>query len=261
MSEKVKAKKHLGQHFLKDEVIADKIVEALQTQVSQIDVLEVGPGMGVLTQRLLNFPQLTVWASEIDKESVQYLQINFPALKERLLSQDFLEMDFGKSFKSEIAIIGNFPYNISSQIVFKILDNYERIPLMVGMFQKEVAERICAKPCGKAYGIISVLTQALYDASYLFTVPPHVFDPPPKVESGVMQMKRKSDAQNIPMPQLKKVVKTAFNQRRKKLRNAISIFGLTDEALGIYATKRAEELNLEDYLKLIQIIDEKGKWN
>jgi 16S rRNA (adenine1518-N6/adenine1519-N6)-dimethyltransferase len=129
------------------------------------------------------------------------------------------------------------------------------------MFQKEVAERICAKPGGKEYGIISVLTQALYDATYLFTVPPHVFDPPPKVESGVMQMIRKSTAQNIPMAQLKKVVKTAFNQRRKKLRNAISVFGLSDESLGVYATKRAEELSLEDYLKLIEMIEENGKWN
>lgn len=261
MSEKVKAKKHLGQHFLTDEVIADQIVDALQTKVEGIDVLEVGPGMGVLTKRLLNFSNLKVWASEIDTESVVYLLKNYPALENRILNQDFLAMDFNLTFASEFAVIGNFPYNISSQIVFKILDNFASIPIMVGMFQKEVAERICAEPGGKEYGIISVLTQALYHTEYLFTVPPHVFDPPPKVESGVMRVTRKNVALEFSMPKLKKVVKTAFNQRRKKLRNAIAVFGLNDEQLGVFATKRAEELALSDFLKLVEIIDAKGKWN
>ncbi len=261
MSDKVKAKKHLGQHFLTDEVIADAIVEALQCKVSVIPVLEVGPGMGVLTQRLLKYENLQVWASEIDKESVVYLTQKFPMLEKRLLSQDFLAMDLKAIVNSELAIIGNFPYNISSQIVFKILDNVEQIPIMVGMFQKEVAERICAKPGGKEYGIISVLTQAFYHTEYLFTVPPHVFDPPPKVESGVMRMLRKNDQLSVSVVKLKKVVKTAFNQRRKKLRNAVSVFGLSDEHLGDYAAKRAEELSLDDFIQLVNLIDLNGKWN
>ena len=261
MSEKVKAKKHLGQHFLTDEVIADEIVDALQSQVNSVAVLEVGPGMGVLTQRLLRFPHLQVWASEIDKESVVYLANHFPAIENRLLNEDFLEMNFKNIFQSEFAIIGNFPYNISSQIVFKILDNVSQIPMMVGMFQKEVAERICAKPGGKDYGIISVLTQAYYHTEYLFTVPPHVFDPPPKVESGVMRMVRKTTQLPVPIGKLKKVVKTAFNQRRKKLRNAVSVFGLSDAHLGEFAAKRAEELSLEDFIQLVNLIELNGKWN
>lgn len=255
MIQRVKAKKHLGQHFLKDRSIAAEIVNALVKVYEQGTVLEVGPGMGVLTGFLLEQKKLQTWAAEIDTESVSYLMAQWPSISEHLIQESFLNIDLSARFAQELAIIGNFPYNISSQIVFHILDHKDRIPVMVGMFQKEVAERICARPGGKEYGIISLLTQAHYDAEYLFTVEAHVFDPPPQVRSGVMRMVRK----NAPMPcnetLFKQVVKTAFNQRRKKLRNALAQLNPGDELLGEFASKRAEELSLDDFYTLTQIIE------
>ncbi len=260
MSELVKAKKNLGQHFLNDKNIAFNIVDGLLSHSKVEDVLEVGPGMGVLTNYLLNASERKIWAAEIDHESILYLQKNYPKLENRLLEKSFLDLDFREFFQSELIVIGNFPYNISSQIVFKVLDNKELIPMLVGMFQKEVAERLSAKPGGKEYGIISVITQAYYQVDYLFTVHEDVFTPPPKVKSGVIRMIRKSELPNCNQSLLKTVVKTAFNQRRKKLRNAISSFGINDEQLGLFAGKRAEELSLQDFVDLTNLVQEKGQW-
>jgi 16S rRNA (adenine1518-N6/adenine1519-N6)-dimethyltransferase len=260
MSELVKAKKNLGQHFLNDKNIAFNIVDGLLSHSKVEDILEVGPGMGVLTNYLLNASERKIWAAEIDHESILYLQKNYPKLENRLLEKSFLDLDFREFFQSELIVIGNFPYNISSQIVFKVLDNKELIPMLVGMFQKEVAERLSAKPGGKEYGIISVITQAYYQVDYLFTVHEDVFTPPPKVKSGVIRMTRKSELPNCNQSLLKTVVKTAFNQRRKKLRNAISSFGINDEQLGLFAGKRAEELSLQDFVDLTNLVQEKGQW-
>ena len=260
MSELVKAKKNLGQHFLNDKNIAFNIVDGLLSHTNVEDILEVGPGMGVLTNYLLNASERKIWAAEIDHESILYLQKNYPKLENRLLEKSFLDLNFKDYFQSELVVIGNFPYNISSQIVFKVLDNKEIIPMLVGMFQKEVAERLSAKPGGKEYGIISVITQAYYQVDYLFTVHEDVFTPPPKVKSGVIRMTRKSEIPNCNQTLLKTVVKTAFNQRRKKLRNAISSFGINDEQLGLFAGKRAEELSLQDFVDLTNLVQEKGQW-
>ena len=260
MSELVKAKKNLGQHFLNDKNIAFNIDDGLLSHSKVEDILEVGPGMGVLTNYLLNATERKIWAAEIDHESILYLQKNYPKLENRLLEKSFLDLNFKDYFQSELIVIGNFPYNISSQIVFKVLDNKELIPMLVGMFQKEVAERLSAKPGGKEYGIISVITQAYYQVDYLFTVHEDVFTPPPKVKSGVIRMTRKSEIPNCNQVLLKTVVKTAFNQRRKKLRNAISTFGINDEQLGLFAGKRAEELSLQDFVDLTNLVQEKGQW-
>jgi 16S rRNA (adenine1518-N6/adenine1519-N6)-dimethyltransferase len=254
MTQQVKAKKHLGQHFLTDLNIAGNIVEALATVYPAGDVLEVGPGMGVLTQYLLEKKSLRTWAAEVDSESVTYLMATFPQISERLLSENFLEMDLGKRFPDGLSVIGNFPYNISSQIVFHILDHRNSVPFMVGMFQKEVAERIGAKHGGKEYGILSVITQAYYEVEYLFTVHEHVFNPPPKVKSGVIRMTKRVEQLACDESLFKRVVKTGFNQRRKKLRNALAVFGLTDEQLGIFASKRAEELSVADFVQLTNLV-------
>lgn len=186
----VRAKKSLGQHFLTDQTIAQNIVNALQGR----EVLEVGPGMGVLTQYLLQRPDTTLKAVEIDDESVVYLKKHFPSLGEGLIEGDFLKMDLGGIFPSAYSVIGNFPYNISSQIFFKILEHHEQIPEVVCMLQKEVAERIAEKPGTKVYGILSVFLQAWYDIEYLFPVGPGAFNPPPKVQSAVIRLARNSRA-------------------------------------------------------------------
>ena len=190
----VKAKKHLGQHFLRDENIAQKIADSLSLK-NYDNVLEIGPGMGVLTKYLLD-KKITTHVIEIDKESVAYLKSNFLTLADRVIEEDFLKYDLNCIFNDQpFAIIGNYPYNISSQIVFKTLEMRDQVPEFSGMFQKEVAQRICEKKGSKSYGILSVLVQAFYDAEYLFTVPPHVFNPPPKVDSGVLILKRKTKLQ------------------------------------------------------------------
>ena len=220
----VKAKKYLGQHFLKDETIAKKIADTL-TQDNYKNVLEIGPGMGVLTKYLLE-KNLEIIAMELDQESVIYLNQYFKNKNLTIISADFLKFDLENFFNGEpYAITGNFPYNISTQIVFRTLEWRDQIPEFTGMFQKEVAKRICEKEGSKVYGIMSVLVQAFYDAEYLFTVPPTVFNPPPKVDSGVLRLRRK---ENYTLPcdekMLFKVVKTAFQQRRKTLRNSLKVF-------------------------------------
>ena len=250
----IRPKKHLGQHFLKDLNIAKKIADSL-TGKNYKKVLEIGPGMGVLTRFLLekDFQTYTV---EIDPESVVYLQKHFPELKNRILPTDFLEIKLADYFDEPIAIIGNFPYNISSQIVFKTLENKEQIPEFAGMFQKEVAKHIAAEPGSKIYGVISVLTQAFYNVDYLFTVPPEVFNPPPKVESGVIRLTRKKDfTLAVDEKLFRKVVKTAFNQRRKTLRNSLKTFNLSDKLReDVIFAKRPEQLSIQQFIKLTQLI-------
>lgn len=252
----VKAKKYLGQHFLKDMGVARQIAESL-TLDGPTAVLEIGPGMGVLTQFLLQNPLIDLTAVELDSESVVYLHEHYPDLK--VIEADFLKMDLKSVFSDKFCIIGNFPYNISSQIFFKMLDNKDSIPCLAGMIQKEVAERIAAPAGSKTYGILSVLMQAYYKIEYLFTVNATVFDPPPKVQSAVIRFTRNEVSQIDCNEQLfKTVVKTAFNQRRKTLRNSLKpivesghpmyadpLFDLRPERLDVAAfidlTKRVEQ--------------------
>lgn len=254
--EQVRAKKHLGQHFLKDENVAEKIAETLSYE-GYLHVLEIGPGMGVLTKYLLQ-KKTDIHVIEIDTESVAYLQEHYPALDGKIHEKDFLKYDVSEIFQDDqFAIIGNFPYNISSQIVFKMLELRDYIPEFSGMFQKEVAKRICEKEGSKTYGILSVLVQAFYEAEYLFTVPPSVFNPPPKVDSGVLRLSRK---ENFSLPCDEKlffrVVKTAFQQRRKTLRNSLKIFNLPDDLKeDIIFTKRPEQLSTGQFIELTQKIE------
>lgn len=252
----VKAKKHLGQHFLNDENIASKIADTLSLQDYK-NVLEIGPGMGVLTKYLLK-KDITTHVIEIDTESVAYLQANYLNLADRIIEKDFLKYDLKEVFKDEpFAVIGNFPYNISSQILFKTLEMRDQIPEFSGMFQKEVALRICSKEGSKVYGILSVLTQAFYDAEYLFTVSPHVFSPPPKVDSGVLFLKRKK-AFKLACDEVLffKVVKIGFQQRRKTLRNSLKTFNLSEKlkANAIF-DQRPEQLSVDRFIELTQLIE------
>ncbi|MFT5216757.1 MAG: 16S rRNA (adenine1518-N6/adenine1519-N6)-dimethyltransferase [Glaciecola sp.] len=252
----VKAKKYLGQHFLTDEHIAQKIADTLSLK-GYDSILEIGPGMGMLTKYLLE-KDVTTYVIEIDPESVEYLQSNYLNLAPRIIQENVLKYDLNAVFKQEsFAIIGNFPYNISTQIVFKTLEMRAQIPEFSGMFQKEVAQRICEKEGSKVYGILSVLTQAFYEAEYLFTVPPSVFNPPPKVESGVLRLTRK---ENYDLPCDEKlffrVVKTGFQQRRKTLRNSLKTFNLSDnlKANAIF-DKRPEQLSVDSFIELTQLIE------
>lgn len=252
----VKAKKHLGQHFLTDELIAQQIADSL-TGTNYKNVLEIGPGMGVLTKYLLK-KDYTTHVIEIDTESVEYLKAHYLNLADRIISKDFLKINISDFFGDEqLAIIGNFPYNISSQIVFKTLENRHQIPEFSGMFQKEVALRIAEKEGSKVYGILSVLTQAFYNVEYLFTVPPTVFNPPPKVDSGVIRLVRK---ENFTLPVDEKlfynVVKTAFQQRRKTLRNSLKTLNLSDSLRedSIFA-KRPEQLSVQEFINLTSKIE------
>jgi len=252
----VRAKKKLGQHFLKDEDIAQRISGILEHTTEK--ALEIGPGMGSLTKYLLKDWGENLWVSEVDAESVAYLNMYYPELKPNIIHGDFLQLDLATIFGQEkISLIGNFPYNISSQILFKALDNRDMIVQVIGMFQKEVAKRICSPPGNRDYGILSVLIQAFYKADYLFDVPPESFIPPPAVNSGVLRLQRKNNAiLNCDEVLFKKVVKTAFNQRRKKLSNGLS--GLLEgkkmrEELG---HKRAEQLSWEDFVELTNFISQ-----
>lgn len=252
----VRAKKHLGQHFLTDESVAERIADSLSLKGYE-HVLEIGPGMGVLTKYLLQ-KQTTTHVIEIDTESVDYLKAHYLNLAPRIIEEDFLKFDLNSVFKGEpFAIIGNFPYNISSQIVFKALELRDQVPEFAGMFQKEVAQRICSKEGSKVYGILSVLTQAFYDAEYLFTVPPGKFNPPPKVDSGVLKLTRKSDFK-LPCDEglFFKTVKTAFQQRRKTIRNSLKTFNLSDnlKANSIFG-KRPEQLSVSEFIELTQSIE------
>ena len=247
---KVRAKKHLGQHFLKDLGIARDIAHSLSLN-NYSKLLEVGPGMGVLTQFLIPLDTET-FVIEIDKESVSYLKKHYPELDNHLIEGDFLKLPLQEIFKEPIAIIGNFPYNISSQILFKAIDHKDLIPEIVGMFQKEVAERVVSPPGSKKYGITSVLLQCYYDAEYLFTVDETVFDPPPKVKSAVIRLKRNNrDKLDCDEKKFIQVVKTAFSQRRKTLRNALKSLNLVDEnTASQYLSLRAEQLSVEDFMNL-----------
>ncbi|HRV54637.1 MAG TPA: 16S rRNA (adenine(1518)-N(6)/adenine(1519)-N(6))-dimethyltransferase RsmA [Mangrovimonas sp.] len=252
----VKAKKHLGQHFLTDESVAEKIASTL-TGNGYTKVLEIGPGMGVLTKYLLK-KNYTTYVIEIDTESVDYLKTHYLQLSDRIIERDFLRYNLNAVFNGEpFAIIGNFPYNISSQIVFKALEMRDQIPEFSGMFQKEVAQRICSDKGSKVYGILSVLTQAFYDAEYLFTVPPTVFNPPPKVDSGVLILKRKENY-HLPCDETLffRVVKTAFNQRRKTLRNSLKTFNLPYnlKASSIF-DKRPEQLSVQEFIEITSQIE------
>ena len=250
--QQVRAKKFLGQHFLKDLSVAQRIAETITTG----RVLEIGPGMGVLTQYLLKNPNLQTTAIEIDRESVAYLKEWYPEL--HLIEGDFLKLDLNIIYPDgEFCVIGNYPYNISSQIFFKVLDHKDRIPVCSGMIQKEVAERIASKPGKKAYGILSVLLQAYYDIEYLFTVDEHVFNPPPKVKSAVVRLTRNNRQQlDCDEALFKTVVKTAFNQRRKQMRNSLmGIVGKENPLLNdpIF-TKRPEQLSVEEFISLTKLI-------
>ena len=253
--DKVKAKKHLGQHFLNDENIARKIADTLSLSGYQ-KVLEIGPGMGVLTKYLLDKP-IDTYVIEIDTESVEYLKSHYLKLSNKIISKDFLKYDLKEVFGNEpFAIIGNFPYNISSQIVFRALDFREQVVEFSGMFQKEVAERICEKKGSKTYGILSVLVQAFYDAEYLFTVSENVFTPPPKVKSGVLKLTRK---ENFHLPCDEKlffnVVKTAFNQRRKTLRNSLKPIGISDNVKeNKIFDLRPEQLSVEEFIEITKML-------
>ena len=252
----VKAKKHLGQHFLTDENIARKISDTL-TLKGYDRVLEIGPGMGVLTQFLLK-KELITHVIEIDSESVEYLKANFLNLNDRIIEGDFLKYDLDQLFKDHNwAITGNFPYNISSQIVFKALEKRDRIVEFTGMFQKEVAQRICEKEGSKRYGILSVLVQAFYTAEYLFTVPPSVFNPPPKVDSGVLRLIRKENYHlDCDESLFFKVVKAAFNHRRKTLRNSLKTFDLSDNLkANVIFGKRPEQLSVASFIELTSLIE------
>ncbi len=256
MQEKVRAKKALGQHFLRDVAIAQQIAESLVFEQDRMPVLEIGPGMGVLTQYLLQNPRMDVTAIELDRESVDYLTIHYPQL--HLVQGDFLRFDLDILFpEGEFCVIGNYPYNISSQIFFKVLEYKDRIPCCSGMIQKEVAERLASKPGNKAYGILSVLMQAYYDIEYLFTVHEHVFDPPPKVKSAVIRFTR-NERKHLDCDEVlfKTVVKTAFNQRRKQMRNSLqALVGkghpILEEPI---FTKRPEQLSVEEFVSLTNLI-------
>jgi len=252
----VRAKKHLGQHFLTDESIAKNIADTLNFQGYDI-TLEIGPGMGVLTKYLLDKPTAT-YVIEIDRDSVDYLGVHYPKLHGKIISKDFLKYNINEVFDGRaFAIIGNFPYNISSQIVFKCLELRHQVPEFAGMFQKEVAERICEKKGTKTYGILSVLVQAFYEAEYLFTVSPEVFNPPPKVNSGVLRLRRR---ENFTLPCNEKlffsVVKTGFQQRRKTLRNSLKSFNLSDNLKeDTIFDLRPEQLTVEQFIELTQKIE------
>lgn len=249
----VRAKKHLGQHFLKEESIAERMAMVIEAPCPR--VLEIGPGMGVLTKYLLARPYET-WAIELDSESIPYLVAHYPSLAPRLIQGDFLRWSPPESWQGEsFSLIGNFPYNISTQILFRLLEMRQQIPELVGMFQKEVGERIASAHGSKIYGITSVLTQAYYDATYLFTVSEGCFNPPPKVKSGVIRLRRKETEPDVPYKVLAMVVKTAFNQRRKTLRNALKPLSLlSEEVLVGFADKRAEQLSVHDFITLAKRI-------
>lgn len=254
----VKPKKNLGQHFLRNEDIARQIAESIVT--SPENVLEIGPGMGVLTKYLIQQDYKNFNVVEIDRESVAYLQEHYPALREHIWSKDFLALNLDQLFEKQLTIIGNFPYNISSQILFKVLDYKNLVNEVVGMFQKEVAERVAAKPGNRQYGILSVLLQTFYDIEYLFTVDEHQFFPPPKVKSAVIRLTRNPEKKlSCDEKLFKQVVKAAFNQRRKTLRNSLNQFNFPIEyRQDALFTKRPEQLSVQEFEQIcLHIIDDK----
>lgn len=251
----VRAKKSLGQHFLKDQKIAERIVESLDTSLAGT-VLEIGPGTGVLTQYLVKIEGIEFKAAEIDTESIEFLQKNYPQIGDNLLEGDFLKMDLKEIFNGDFSVIGNFPYNISSQIFFKLIDYKDQVPQIVCMLQKEVAERLASPPGNKSYGILSVLLQAWYNIDYLFTVEPGSFIPPPKVKSAVISLKRNSrESLGCDEVLFKRVVKASFNQRRKAVRNSVKqlLEGKTPPDSYLFG-QRPEQLSVEEFVELTKLI-------
>jgi 16S rRNA (adenine1518-N6/adenine1519-N6)-dimethyltransferase len=254
----VRPKKHLGQHFLRDRNIASKIVDALQS--TTIPVLEIGPGTGVLTGFLVE-KEIDLSLIEIDTESIAYLNVHYPALAPNIIEGDFLEFDLQQRFKGKLAIIGNFPYNISSQIFFRVLDVRDQVEEVVCMLQKEVADRLASREGNKTYGILSVLLQAYYNIEYLFKVPPGVFHPPPKVNSAVIRLRR-NEVRSLSCDEVlfKKVVKQGFQNRRKTLRNALKNLNLPGSVYALSVMdKRAEQLSVNDFVSLTQAIEKAGE--
>ncbi len=252
--QKVKPKKFLGQHFLTDLSVAERIADTLKDYVGT-PVLEVGPGMGVLTQYLIAKGH-DLKVVELDRESVDYLHANFPELEGKVIGEDFLQLDLASMYDGQFCIIGNYPYNISSQIFFKVLDYRDQVVCCSGMLQKEVAERIAAGPGSKAYGILSVLLQAWYDIEYLFTVSEHVFNPPPKVKSGVIRLVRNNVRElGCDESMFKTIVKLSFGQRRKTLRNSLRSFAKNPEVLAdeIF-NKRPEQLSVAEFIRLTNLL-------
>jgi 16S rRNA (adenine1518-N6/adenine1519-N6)-dimethyltransferase len=246
----VKPRKSLGQHFLTDKNIARKIVGSLSLQ-GYDQILEIGPGMGVLTEFLLAIPDMEVRFVEIDRFSVDYLYDNYPAIREKILTADVLKINLAEQFVGSFAVIGNFPYNISSQLFFRILENRQQVTEVVCMLQKEVARRIASPPGSKEYGILSVLLQAYYHIDYLFSVPPQVFNPPPKVQSAVIRLTR-NERLFLPCDDnlFVKLVKTAFNQRRKVLQNSLKSLCLPENMKDEIFRKRPEQLGVDDFIRL-----------
>jgi len=255
--QKVRPKKHLGQHFLTDQQIARNIVDLLSLPQATSEVLEIGPGMGVLTQYLIQDKRFRLSVIDIDSESIAYLKLSFPALSQpQIIEADFLKTDLGDIFPGYISVIGNFPYNISSQIFFRILEQRKQVTEVVCMLQKEVAERIAAPPGSKVYGILSVLLQAFYNIEYKFTVPPHVFDPPPKVTSGVIRLERNNTvALDCDEKKFFEVVKLSFGTRRKTLRNCLRPYNLPENITQqeIF-NQRAEQLSVSDFVELTKLV-------
>lgn len=252
--ERTKAKKSYGQHFLKEDSIAVRIADSLQLAGNTGLVLEIGPGTGMLTRQLLaHRDQYTLYAVEADRDMVAYLKEHYPELQDRLILQDFLDFDPAAVFGDKpFCLIGNFPYNISTQILFKLLDFRRQIPELIGMFQKEVADRVVAPPGSKVYGITSVLLQAFYRTEYLFSVEPGSFNPPPKVRSAVIRLTRKENFElDCDEKRFRQIVKTAFNQRRKMLRNTLKPFFSPEMLMNDpYFEKRPERLSWEEYVQL-----------
>jgi 16S rRNA (adenine1518-N6/adenine1519-N6)-dimethyltransferase len=260
----VRPKKALGQHFLKDLKIAKRIADSLDSKFFRDDlnnsrglVLEIGPGTGVLTQYLLERDEIDLFLSEIDKESIDYLKLNFPIVGDKIIEGDFLKIDISSFFNSSFCVIGNFPYNISSQIFFKLLDYKDNVPQIVCMLQKEVAERLASKPGNKSYGILSVLLQAWYELEYLFTVDEGAFNPPPKVKSGVIRLVRNSRKElGCDYALFKSIIKATFNQRRKTIRNSIkAVANITDCSTHPLMSKRPEQLSVDEFIELTKLIE------
>lgn len=252
----VRAKKHLGQHFLNDENIARDTVSALLEKDKTSFIIEVGPGTGVLTQFLINDVD-NFLAMDVDGESVDYLKTKYPEKKDKIILSDFLEADLQKLAGQKFNVVGNFPYNISSQIMFKVLENKNSVDYVVGMFQKEVAMRLAEKPGSKVYGILSVLLQAYYDIEYLFTVHENVFTPPPKVKSAVIRLTR-NNVQKLDCDEVlfKKIVKTTFNQRRKTIRNSVRTLFNNNELRHPLLDKRPEQLSVAQFVELTKFVEE-----
>ena len=254
----VRPKKSLGQHFLKDQGIAQRIVDALQLPAGKNAVMEIGPGTGVLTQYLAKNPNIDLTLVELDRDSVAYLKQHYPALQTKIIEGDFLDLDLTVITRPNFHIIGNFPYNISSQIFFKVLENRNQVRQVVCMLQKEVADRVAEKEGSKTYGILSVLLQAYYDIEFLFKVPPGVFFPPPKVMSGVIRLIRNNrETLGCDEVLFKKVVKQSFQNRRKTLRNALKPLNLNASVYALpIMDKRAEQLSVEQFISLTKLIEQ-----